>query len=191
MANAIASGTGAMQNQDMGVVVPYDPEWPAQFDAERRVLAAALHPWLVSGVNHIGSTAIPGMPAKPVIDMIAGVPDLLCVPSAGRRLDELGYRSRRHRTDSALFVKTMQGRDTHHLHLTTTDSQLWLERLTFRDALRADARLVDEYARLKAQLLRASHGRPYDGADKRDFVRQVLRNAGVTLHDGLHAGSAE
>ena len=59
-----------------GIVVPYDPEWPRLFEAERARLEAVLAPWLERGIHHIGSTAVPGLAAKPIIDMIAGVPGL-------------------------------------------------------------------------------------------------------------------
>src|SRR5688572_445734 len=58
-------------------IVPYDPAWPSRFAAERTLLVEAIGPWLVDGsIEHIGSTAIPGLAAKPVIDMMAGVESL-------------------------------------------------------------------------------------------------------------------
>lgn len=56
------------------VLVPYDPAWRDHFNAEREILRRVLAPWLTADVKHVGSTAIPGMSAKPVIDMIAGSP---------------------------------------------------------------------------------------------------------------------
>jgi len=58
-------------------IVPYDPNWPIRFEAERHVLLSSIGPWLVGGaVEHIGSTAVPGLDAKPVIDIMAGVESL-------------------------------------------------------------------------------------------------------------------
>jgi len=57
-------------------VVPYDPDWPRQFEEERALLKGVLAPWLQAGVHHVGSTAVPRLSAKPTIDMIAGVRDL-------------------------------------------------------------------------------------------------------------------
>jgi GrpB-like predicted nucleotidyltransferase (UPF0157 family) len=54
-------------------VVPYDPEWPRRFEGERALLEQVLAPWLEDGIHHVGSTAIPGLAAKPIIDMVAGV----------------------------------------------------------------------------------------------------------------------
>lgn len=57
------------------VVIPYDPEWPDRFDAERALLERVLAPWLDGGIRHIAATFIPGLVAKPIIDMMAGVCD--------------------------------------------------------------------------------------------------------------------
>jgi GrpB-like predicted nucleotidyltransferase (UPF0157 family) len=61
---------------DSIVLVPYDPEWARGFQAERATLERVLAPWLEDGIHHIGSTSIPAIAAKPIIDMIAGVRDL-------------------------------------------------------------------------------------------------------------------
>src|SRR5262249_60564672 len=114
-------------------VVPYGPEWPRLFEEERERLEEALAPWLESDIQHIGSTSVPGMPAKPIIDMLAGVRDLAEARSAEEPLADLGYVYRVHRPEAHLFVQ-----DTKGVHLTRPGSDLWRERLAFRDALRAD-----------------------------------------------------
>jgi GrpB-like predicted nucleotidyltransferase (UPF0157 family) len=167
--------------------VPYDPRWPALFDAERIRLEAVLRDWLIGGIHHVGSTAVPGMPAKPVIDMVAGVRDLSDADLAEPALVRLGYERAVHRVDAVLFNKTAGGVHTHHLHLTVPASELWRERLAFRDALRADRALVAEYAELKHRLMVEAGGGPYSAAGKRDFVRGILARAGVELVDGLYA----
>ena len=160
----------------MPVVVPYDPEWPRLFAAERALLEDALTPWLADGVHHIGSTAVPGLVAKPVIDMIAGVRDLDEARAAFEPLRDLGYEYREHRPEAHLFVKPDRG-----VHLTEPGSDLWRERLAFRDALRADPALAQSYAEWKLRHVSddASLG-PY-AADKRAFVLPVLDRASVAL----------
>ncbi len=78
-------------------VVPYDPGWVAAFEAERDVLRRVLAAWLASDVAHVGSTSVPGMPAKQVIDMLAGVAHLHDAGSADAALAGLGYVYRPHR----------------------------------------------------------------------------------------------
>lgn len=85
-----------------------------------------------------------------------------------------------------LFVKASNGVHRRHLHLTVAGSDLWRDRLAFRDPLRADLVLVQEYRALKEDLLRRSGGTPYDAADKREFVRRVLAGADVRLRDDRH-----
>lgn len=167
-------------------VVPYDPAWPGAFEAERESVRAALGD-LVGDVEHIGSTAIPGMPAKPILDMMAGVADLGVADRALPLLAPLGYRWLPHRVDAVLFNRFDGDRQTRSLQLTVPGSDLWRERLAFRDALRADPGLVAEYAELKQRLLAEAGGKAYPARGKRDFVRRVLAGAGIDLKNGMYA----
>jgi GrpB-like predicted nucleotidyltransferase (UPF0157 family) len=165
-------------------VLPYDPEWPHQFALERELLDSVLAPWLVAGVHHIGSTAVPGISGKPVIDMIAGVRNQPQAQAAIEPLRAEGYVHAPHRADALWFAKpptdTPWGH-THHLHLTEPGSGLWQERLAFRDALRADPELVAEYERLKRSMDTEPDGSNYTATSKRSFVVRVLADAGITL----------
>jgi GrpB-like predicted nucleotidyltransferase (UPF0157 family) len=164
-------------------LVPYDPEWVRRFEAERELLEHVLAPWLEGGVAHIGSTAIPGIAAKPIVDMVAGVRDLEEAQAAYEPLHAVGYLDEPHRSEIAHhFAKPALELDTRmlNLHLTEPSSTLWRERLAFRDALRADPALAAEYEALKLRLAHGHRGdvRTYtDG--KREFVHRVLVGAGV------------
>lgn len=142
--------------QDVIAVVPYDPEWPRRFAAERALLEHVLEPWLEGDIHHIGSTAVPALAAKPIIDMLAGVRDLGEAGAAFEPLRLSGYDYTPHRPSVAHhFSKgSPELGTTHGLHLTEPGSDLWVERLTFRDALRNDSALAAEYERLKLQLAR-------------------------------------
>jgi GrpB-like predicted nucleotidyltransferase (UPF0157 family) len=166
-------------------VVPYDPQWPLRFEAERAELDRLLAPWLVGGVQHIGSTAIPGLSAKPIIDMMAGIADLAAAQAAIPVLESHGYRHAPHRPEALWFHKPQSdelAERTHQLHLTEPGSALWRERLAFRDALRDDTALRDEYQALKLRLAGA-HGDDIKAytADKRAFVARVLAIHGVSF----------
>lgn len=169
-------------------IASYDSSWPRLFDEERRLLEPVLEPWLVDGVHHIGSTAVPGLPAKPVIDMIAGVRDLEVSRAAYQPLYEVGYVHAPHRPHEAHhFAKPSANwwEITHNLHLTEAGSALWRERFAFRDALRADPALADEYAALKQRLAdgltdESDVRRDYT-ARKRDFIVRILASAGISL----------
>ena len=164
-------------------LVPYDPGWPRRFEAERAFLEPILAPWLEGGIEHIGSTAIPGIAAKPIVDMVAGVRDLEEARAAYGPLEAAGYIDEPHRPEIAHhFAKPMLELDARrfNLHLTEPSSSLWRERLAFRDALRADRSLAAEYEALK---LRLAHRHPGDVKTytngKRDFVHRVLVAAEV------------
>jgi GrpB-like predicted nucleotidyltransferase (UPF0157 family) len=167
------------------IVVPYDPEWPRRFDAERRLLERVLAPWLEGGVHHVGATAVPGLAAKPIIDMIAGVRNLDEARAAFEPLRDHSYHYAPHRPGIAHHFAKPSLRwveITHGLHLTEPESDLWRERLAFRDALRADPGLVSEYEELKRRLVR-EHGGDVAAytAGKRRFVARVIARAGIRL----------
>jgi GrpB-like predicted nucleotidyltransferase (UPF0157 family) len=164
-------------------VVSYDSGWSALFEGERALLEGALAPWLEGGVHHIGSTAIPGLAAKPIIDMMAGVSDLGQARAAFEPLKALSYVHTPHRPSIAHHFSKPSAQPsevTHGLHLTEPGSDLWRERLAFRDALRQDPALAAEYEAIKRRL---ADEHPTDisayTAGKREFVGAVLANAGV------------
>jgi GrpB-like predicted nucleotidyltransferase (UPF0157 family) len=166
-------------------VVPYDPTWPERFDTERALLDRILEPWLEGGIHHIGSTAVPGLAATPIVDMMAGVRDLEAARDAYAPLLEASYHSTPHRPGIAHhFSKPSPELETatHGLHLTEPGSDLWRERLAFRDALRANASLAEDYEALKLRLA-AEHGAGVGEytAEKRPFVARVLGRQGIPL----------
>jgi GrpB-like predicted nucleotidyltransferase (UPF0157 family) len=161
----------------------YDHAWPAQFRAEAAVLTELLRPWLAAPIEHIGSTSVPGLAAKPILDMMAGVHDLPSARDAIPVLANRGYVHAPHRPATLHFYKPPPDdaeQRTHGLHLTEPGSSLWRERLAFRDALRADPELARQYQELKEGLAANSADIAAYTAGKRDFVVQVLARAGVT-----------
>lgn len=172
-------------------LVPYDLTWPRKFEDERARLAPVLAPWLAGPIEHIGSTAIPGLIAKPVIDIMAGVRDLSSSLDARTALESLDYVYFAYRTDVMhWFCKPSPARRTHHLHLVPMSSPLWMDRLLFRDYLRTSPADAAECAALKTALA-AKHRldrEAYTDA-KGDFVRSVLDRArgrgGETRHKSV------
>ena len=158
-------------------VVPHDPEWTRWFEDERAVLERALAPWLEGGIHHVGSTAIPGIAAKPIVDIVAGVRDFDEARAAHQPLRAHGYRYAPHREGIAHHFERC-GR--FGLHLTKPGSDLWRERLAFRDLLRNDPALAGDYEALKFRL---AHEHPDDPAaytaGKREFVTRVLAMVGL------------
>ena len=134
-------------------IVPYDASWPALFDEERRRLLDSIGAWLAGPVEHIGSTAIPGLAAKPVIDIMAGVETLEASRPALPVLAGVGYCYAPYRPESEhWFCKPSPAFRTHHLHLVPVDSSQWIAAVAFRDYLRSHSRIAAEYEDLKRQL---------------------------------------
>ena len=162
---------------DEALLTPYSPLWPAVFDLERRRLLEIFNGAVA--VEHIGSTAGPGLGGKPIIDMMLGAPDLAQVEARMAALAEEGYRyvpefeaafpGRRY------FTKLDRPPGRFHLHAVALDSPFWVRHLAFRDALRADESLARRYWRLK-QHLAARHRddrAAYTDA-KGEFIRGAL-----------------
>ena len=162
-------------------VAAYDPAWPRRFETERALLERVLEPWLEGGVHHVGSTAIPELAAKPILDMVAGVRNLDEARAAFEPLRREAYRHEPHRPGIAHhFVKPSLDRPTHGLHLTEPESDVWRERLAFRDALRGDPALAAKYETLKRRLAQEHpDDRQAYTAGKRVFVARVLGGAGL------------
>jgi GrpB-like predicted nucleotidyltransferase (UPF0157 family)/chloramphenicol 3-O-phosphotransferase len=155
-------------------LVLYDPAWPDRYEAERAQIAAALGD-LSLEVHHVGSTAVPGLDAKPVIDTMVVVRRLEDAIECIAPLQELGYAfiDYPQNVDRRFFRKGKPR--THHLHIVATGCRSLLDHLAFRDALRADAGLRRQYQELK-HALRAEHARDRASysESKGEFVARVL-----------------
>ncbi len=134
-------------------IVAHDPAWAKLFAQERRLLDAAISDWITGGIHHVGSTAVEGLDAKPVIDILVGVQSLEASWPSRVPLLDLGYLYAPYRaSEMHWFCKPSPARRTHHLHLIPTGSPRYEQELAFCDALRADPGLALEYAQLKHDL---------------------------------------
>src|SRR5262250_3113219 len=106
-------------------IARYDPAWPGQFRAEAATLTELLEPWLAAPIEHIGSTSVPGLAAKPSLDMMAGVHDLYAARAAIPVLTSHGYTHAQHRPATLWFHKARTDTDPEQgLHLTEPGSSL-------------------------------------------------------------------
>ena len=162
------------------VLAEYDPAWPAAFAALAARAAAALpqEAPIPARIEHVGSTAIPGMPAKPVIDLdvVVGAADL---PRAIARLAALGYV---HEGDGGLpgreAFRWPPGEARHHLYVCTPDTPAYRDHVLFRDYLRARPEVAAAYAALKRALAaRHAADRAAYQAGKAAFITATTRRA--------------
>lgn len=159
---------------------PHDPAWTSAFQAERDRLDALL-PATFIGIEHIGSTAIPGLLAKPVVDILAGVGSMAIAAGIGPALLFFGYTTSAEFNASLLdrqwFMRWADGHRTHHLHVVVHEGAVWNERLRFRDLLCTRPGLAAAYADLKRRLAAEHRGdrEAYTDA-KASFVRAALND---------------
>lgn len=142
-------------------------------------LEALLAPWLRDGVHHVGSTSIPQLPAKPIIDVMAGVESLGFADDIASvlRSDDWHYvpPNLDRRSWRRFFVKSHRDRRIAHLQVMTARVPRWRQQLLFRDRLRENATLRCEYAELKRRLAREHpNDREAYSAGKSDFVARVV-----------------
>jgi GrpB-like predicted nucleotidyltransferase (UPF0157 family) len=159
-------------------IVEYQEAWPLQFLQVAEHLRATVHgPGTV--VEHIGSTAVPGLCSKPVLDILLGVETLRQVEAAIPALVEAGFAYRPEYEsqipDRRYFIKPAASLPRLHLHAVTVGSKLWDQHLHFRDRLREDAVLRKDYAALKKHLyiIHAGDKVAYTEA-KAPFIQRVL-----------------
>jgi GrpB-like predicted nucleotidyltransferase (UPF0157 family) len=157
-------------------IAAYDPSWPARFQEEKTRLEQAIGPWTTGGMHHVGSTSVPGLDAKPVIDILAGVESLAASRACFDPLLELDYHYAPYRSDEMhWFCKPSPSHRTHHLHLVPAGSARYRDELAFRDALREQPATAHAYLRLKRELANAhQHDREAYTAAKAEFIADVL-----------------
>lgn len=164
------------------VIVEYDPQWTKQYQEESALIWQTLGSDRIVRIEHFGSTAVPGLAAKPIIDLLVEVYSLEATKSAIPLLEALGYVywADDPRVGRMFFVKGMPPfglQRTHHLHIVEAASELW-ERLLFRDYLRSHPDTAQQYAILKHQLAqRFKTDREAYTNGKSEFVQAVLKKA--------------
>lgn len=160
-------------------IVAYDPQWPQIFARLRDTIAASLGP-LATTIEHVGSTAVPGLAAKPIIDLIAVLDTWADLPPVITTLRTLGYHPQGDLGIPGREAFTCPpGEPSHHLYVCTTDSPELARHLLFRDTLRTRPDTAHAYAQLKHSLAETlQHDRnAYTGA-KTAFIERTLATAG-------------
>src|SRR5215470_2955941 len=163
-------------------IVGYDPEWPLVFEAERARIHTVLGE-LARGIEHYGSTAVAGLRAKPIIDILVGVQPLDDWIKCKAPLESLGYDYAENAgvPDHFIFGR---GRDrterTHLVHVVELEGEAWRSSLAFRDALRSHESLRAAYVRMKEQAVaRAPQGRAKYNEAKQSFIEHYTGQTGL------------
>ena len=162
-------------------VVDYDSKWPIDFraEADRLLVATAGH---LHRIEHIGSTSVPGLAAKPTIDLMAEATQSEPSPKLIPLLAKLNYRHRPHEfTDRLLFSKGSENARTHNLHIVGAETLDQRNEILFRDRLRNDPELSSRYAALKRAIAIQDHPDLFSySRAKTDFVIGVVNEERAT-----------
>lgn len=161
-------------------VVQYDPSWITQFLQEQEKILSVVSSWVVS-LDHVGSTAIPGLAAKPTIDMCMGVDNLqlandYIIPALEKlKYDYLPYLEEA--IPDRRYMQKLDKNDKHlfHIHIVHKDSQRKQDYLSFKNYLINHPDALNEYAILKLKLAKEyRHNREAYTESKAEFIRQIL-----------------
>ncbi len=167
----MASASGTVPEPAPVEIAEYDASWPLRFAVEQARLRATLA-GLAIAIEHVGATAVPGLAARPEIDVAVALADLAGTAAAVPRLLQLGYqRDPSSDRQGAFSLCRRDGSHGYRIWLTTWEGEFWDRQLLFRDRLRADPRLAREYARARRDLA-AEPGRY--AAGKEAFAASVL-----------------
>lgn len=160
------------------VIVPYDDQWPKIFETEKSKILSALGDKNVV-IKHIGSTAIPGLAAKPIIDIMIGITDLKTADDGIKPLEKIGYEyvpefekdlpERRF-----LYKNSPLPHQNFHCHIVRKDGAFWRQHLFFRDYLRKNPKVAAEYQQLKEKLAKQFLDASHYCKAKSSFIQKIL-----------------
>ena len=159
----------------------FEHDWAEQFEAERQRLLTRF-PHAFVDIQHIGSTSVPGLRARPVVDLLAGVPSMAIVDPLLASLCRFGYRTSASLnlalTGRRLLVRRVASRSCHHLHLVEHGGPQWRQRLEFRDVLRHVEGIRSAYDEVKLRWVPRNHDRHWQYSQaKSSFITRVLEHA--------------
>lgn len=164
-----------------GVVIlkEHNKEWNKLFDKEARIISSRISAYL-EDIQHIGSTAIPGTVAKPIIDIAVAIDDISNIKQVITLFQESGYEYRGEQgiPDRHLFVKGDEESRTHHIHVMVNTSYEWKKHILFRDYLIQHSSEAEQYSELKKKLaeeFKSDREKYTDG--KEEFILQIIEKA--------------
>ena len=158
-------------------LVPWTEDWDRLFQEEKDKITSALEPLKVK-VHHIGSTAVPHLKAKPILDLAIELETFEDGSKCIEPLEKLGYTSHGTNILPERFYFTKGEPRTHQIHMYECGNKFLLEQLFFRNSLRKNNKLRVEYEELKEKLVQINHKNKHQYAeDKTNFIQKVLREA--------------
>jgi GrpB-like predicted nucleotidyltransferase (UPF0157 family) len=167
------------------VLAEYNSDWPVRFERECDVLRKIIGKDNCS-IEHIGSTSVPGLLSKPIIDIMVGLKDFRFADGLAEQFVERGYEYYRQYEDTMpyrrFFKKIDKETVTHHIHMVEIASEFWQRHLLFRDYLRNNPDIAAEYAALKTELAKQEWETSNDFSQaKTEFIKRVEKLSVVSV----------
>ena len=163
------------------IIVEYNPQWPALYEEEKAQILSLIGHKVVA-IEHIGSTAVPGLGAKPIIDIMVAIHRLANAEECILPLQSAGYEYVPEYEDTLperrYFRKGPSGARTHHVHMVELTSDFWWRHLLFRDFLRTHPEVAWQYYQLKKELA-AKYSSDHLGYTeaKTTFIESIITRA--------------
>lgn len=155
---------------------PYDSSWPEKFEKEKQLIDETIGEYITGGIHHVGSTAIPGLSAKPIIDILVGVESLEESKPCIEILKKIDYMHAPYKVQyEHWFCKPNPENREFHLHLMPANSPEFKAKIAFRDWLRDYSGDREEYEKLKQDLAKKyENDREAYTKAKTEFVKKII-----------------
>lgn len=160
-------------------ILKYDPEWIRKYSEIRKVLESAFRS-ISPYIEHVGSTSVPGLDSKPVIDILVGVKNMEEADQMIPGMKKLGYEYVSEYEAVIPERRFFKKKDAVHIHTVVLGSEFWCKQILFRDYLRQNKNVMDVYSEFKNELSNKDwmNSNEYAFA-KTDFVRRILKEAEI------------
>jgi GrpB-like predicted nucleotidyltransferase (UPF0157 family) len=169
------------------IIVPFDPNWKNLFEQEREEIIVQIGEY-IQDIQHMGSTSVEGLAAKPIIDIMIGIGSLDEARHCIRPLEVMGYEYvpefEKDLPMRRYLRKSKNGIRTHHIHMVERSSDFWNKHIAFRDILRSNISIRDEYAALKYHLSEVYRVDREGYTDaKTDFIETALSSHKIRSYE--------
>lgn len=170
-----------LNENEVSLILIDEEYWKLRFVEEKEKIEKLLFGNFIA-IEHVGSTSIPGIMAKPIVDIAIGIENMKSADFIKHLLEDGGYEYRPNHGDEyrLLFIKAEEGKRTYHIHVELFNGKAWENHVKFRDCLLCSPELRYEYTNLKLHLAKKySKDRSRYTAEKATFIQNVLLNYGV------------
>ncbi|MFW5799609.1 MAG: GrpB family protein [Spirochaetota bacterium] len=167
--------------EDTIIIVPYNPKWIERYNDEKSKLMELFKPYKVH-IEHIGSTSVVNLSAKPIVDIMLGADSLSIIENKIKDLEQIGYIYKPDFEsiipERRFFVKYLNDVKSFHLHCVKFGGEFWNDKLLFRDYLRNHPEIAKKYELLKKELAtKYKYDRPTYTESKSDFILHIVEKA--------------